>query len=179
MRRLAGASAAGDLRWISGYLSIKEPRSPCLWWHQDWWCWDHPISYRKAPVQIAVLCYLTDTAPDNGALRIVEGSHLNSFPIHAILPEAHGEAASGLAPGHPAMSDLREQTTIRVRAGDAVILDYRLLHGTHANNSDFRRDCILLVLHTLVAFIAGSDQVPPDLSPCASGGWGGAVRRSP
>jgi hypothetical protein len=42
MQALTDALRAADLKWISGYVSIKEPHSPPLWWHQDWWCWDHP-----------------------------------------------------------------------------------------------------------------------------------------
>jgi hypothetical protein len=33
---------------------------------------------------------------------------------------------------------------VNARAGDAVVLDYRLLHGTHPNASSKRRDCLLL-----------------------------------
>src|SRR5215210_1091629 len=35
-RRTVRAVTGGeDLRWISGYVSVKEPRTPALWWHQD------------------------------------------------------------------------------------------------------------------------------------------------
>ena len=34
--RLRAVLNPEDLRWISGYISIKAPRSPALWWHQDW-----------------------------------------------------------------------------------------------------------------------------------------------
>jgi hypothetical protein len=34
--------------------------------------------------------------------------------------------------------------TLALRPGDAVALDYRLLHGTHANATATRRDCIVL-----------------------------------
>jgi hypothetical protein len=61
---LADASGAPDLRWISGYVSVKPPRSGPLWWHQDWWCWDHQISYRREAAQLAVLC-LSDRDDDN------------------------------------------------------------------------------------------------------------------
>src|ERR1700686_3890922 len=60
---------ADDLRWISGYISVKEPRSPALWWHSDWWCWDHPVSFHRRASQVAVLTYLSDTSEANGALR--------------------------------------------------------------------------------------------------------------
>ncbi len=135
---------ADELKWISGYVSIKEARSPALWWHQDWWCWDHAISYRRAAAQVAVLCYLTATDAHNGALRVLPGSHHRSSRIHASLPEAHAHAANDLEPEHVAMSDHPDQVTLCLKAGDAVAIDYRLLHGTHGNASDARRDCILL-----------------------------------
>jgi ectoine hydroxylase-related dioxygenase (phytanoyl-CoA dioxygenase family) len=141
---LRAGLGAGDLKWISGYVSLKEPHSPALWWHQDWWCWDHPISYRRAAAQVAVLCYLGDTTADNGALRVLPGSHYRSLPIHAALPEPHTAVASGLEPAHPALRDHPEQLTLCLSPGDAVVLDYRLLHGTHANASESRRDCVLL-----------------------------------
>ena len=34
--------------------------------------------------------------------------------------------------------------TLPVLAGDVVVLDYRLLHGTTANLTSQRRDCVLL-----------------------------------
>jgi len=148
---------ADDLKWISGYVSIKDANSPPLWWHQDWWCWDHASSYRRAAPQIATLCYLADTDEHNGALRVLPGSHLRSAPVHALLPEAHSQAADGLAAGHVAMSDLPGQVTLCLKAGDAVAIDYRLLHGTHGNASDARRDCILL------SFTASWRHLPDDI----------------
>jgi hypothetical protein len=136
--------AASDLRWISGYVSIKEPHTPPLWWHQDWWCWDHAVSFRAAPAQLALLIYLSDTDSSNGALRVLPGSHLHSSPIHALLPEAHGAEAAQLDPTHQAFAELPGQVTLALSAGDAVALDYRLLHGTHANASPARRDALLL-----------------------------------
>ena len=141
---LAEVISAEDLKWISGYVSLKEAYSPPLWWHQDWWCWDHPMSYRRAAPQVALLCYLEDTDECNGALRILPGSHHRSFPIHAVLPEAHGRAAEEIAADHIALSDLPGQRTLRLNAGDAAVIDYRLLHGTHGNVSSKRRDCVLL-----------------------------------
>ncbi len=141
---LSQTLGADDLKWISGYVSIKEAHSPALWWHQDWWCWDHAVSYRRAAPQVAVLCYLTATDTHNGALRVLPGSHHRSSRIHASLPEAHADAANDLEPGHIATSDHPDQVTLCLRAGDAVAIDYRLLHGTHGNASEARRDCVLL-----------------------------------
>src|SRR5258708_4359209 len=58
MKCLSEAVGADDLKWISGYVSIKEASSLALWWHQDWWCWDHSVSYRREAPQVALLCYL-------------------------------------------------------------------------------------------------------------------------
>jgi len=109
LKVLRDATAGHDLKWISAYISSKEALSPPLWWHQDWWCWDHPVSYRREGVQVALLCYLTDTTIRNGALRVLPGSHLQSAPIHSILPEAHCNGAKTLQPGHAAMNDMEIQ----------------------------------------------------------------------
>lgn len=142
---LREALGADDLRWISGYFSIKEPHSGPLWWHQDWWCWDHPVSFQRQAPQVAVLCYLTDTDRIHGALRLLPASHLRSLSIHASLVAiSDGGADEPVALESPAMSEHPEQVTLSARSGDAVVIDYRLLHGTHANESDLRRDCVIL-----------------------------------
>jgi ectoine hydroxylase-related dioxygenase (phytanoyl-CoA dioxygenase family) len=146
-RRMAAVSAAigaDDLRWISAYVSVKQPHSAPLWWHQDWWCWDHPVSYRRAASQVAVLCYLSDTSERTAALRVLPGSHRRSVALHAALPEAHAREALDVTDEHPAMRDHPGQATLELRAGDAAALDYRLLHGTHPNLGAGRRECVLL-----------------------------------
>ncbi|MDQ8731743.1 phytanoyl-CoA dioxygenase family protein [Bradyrhizobium sp. LHD-71] len=146
-----------QLAWISGYVSTKEPHSPALWWHQDWWCWDHPVSYTRPASQIALLCYLGETDEMSGALRLLPGSHHRSVPLHATLPEAHGGDANALSSAHPALNDDPGQVTVNVRAGDVVIIDYRLLHGTHPNAKPLRRDCILL------SFVPDWGRLPDDI----------------
>jgi Phytanoyl-CoA dioxygenase (PhyH) len=116
-RRVAAlndATAADDIRFISAYVSVKDAHSAALSWHRDWWCWDHPVSYRPQASQVAVLCYLADTTEANAALRVVPGSHLRS-------------------------TGLDNDRTLEARAGDAVVIDYRLLHGTYANCTHDRR----------------------------------------
>jgi hypothetical protein len=143
VRRVAEACDASDLRWISAYISVKEARSGALWWHQDWWCWDHPVTYGARAPQVALLCYLDETTPSNGALRVLPGSHRRSVELHALLPEAHGDGTRELPEQHPAMSAKSGDVTLALGPGDAALLDYRLLHGTHANSSEWRRDALL------------------------------------
>jgi hypothetical protein len=144
--RLIGAVAAAvgavDLRWISGYVSVKEPQSPPLWWHQDWWCWSHPASFAPRAPQVAVLCYLDRTDERSGALRLLPGSHRRSVALHAALPAAHAQGEVGLE--HAAMRDDPDQLTFAAEPGDAIAIDYRLLHGTHPNEVPARRCCLIL-----------------------------------
>lgn len=156
-RRISRAIGANDLRWISGYVSVKEPNSPPLWWHTDWWCWDHPVSFRNPAPQVALLLYVCDTDGSTGALRVIPGSHVRSVPLHAALPEAHGSDAAALHLDHAAMSEQADQVTVELHAGDAVVIDYRLLHGTCANTGGDRRDCVLL------SFAPSWKDLPPDL----------------
>jgi ectoine hydroxylase-related dioxygenase (phytanoyl-CoA dioxygenase family) len=143
LARIRSAVAAADMRWISAYISSKGGSTPALLWHQDWWCWDHAISFAVTAPQIAVLCYLSDTGHHTGALRVLPGSHLRALPIHAKLPEPHSAAAEQLPLDHAALSDHEGQITLDLCRGDAVAIDYRLLHGTHPNRSLSRRDALL------------------------------------
>lgn len=144
IQTLKNAIEARDIKWISGYLSIKEPNSEALWWHQDWWCWQHPVSFKKASSQIALMCYLSSTNKKNGALRVLPGSHHKSSDLHNFLPEAHADSSNYMQPDHVAMIDHLQQVTLNLNVGDAVAIDYRLLHGTHRNSNDNRRDCVML-----------------------------------
>jgi hypothetical protein len=143
VQRIAAASDAGDLRWISGYVSVKDGSSPPLGWHQDWWCWTHPVSFRARPCQIAVLCYLADTGATSGALRVLPETHRRSVELHAALADAVAEGSENVYDA-VAQRDQPGQRTLAVAAGDAVAIDYRLLHGTHANETATRRDCLIL-----------------------------------
>jgi ectoine hydroxylase-related dioxygenase (phytanoyl-CoA dioxygenase family) len=64
--------------------------------------------------------------------------------MHASLPEPHADAANDLQADHVGMTDDPDQVTLCLMAGDAVAIDYRLLHGTHGNASNARRDCVIL-----------------------------------
>jgi ectoine hydroxylase-related dioxygenase (phytanoyl-CoA dioxygenase family) len=130
---IADAIGATDLRWISGYISVKAANSPPLWWHQDWWCWDHPVTLRAEAAQVSVLCYLSATDRASAALRVLPGSHRAGTALHRLLPSAHSTHCDTLDLADPALN-----------AGDAVAVDYRLLHGTHHNDGTADRHCVVL-----------------------------------
>lgn len=69
-------------------------------------------------------------------------------PMHDLLPEAHGDAIRRATdPTHPVYQPLPDDIPVPVKAGDLVIGDARLLHGSYANQSDQRRTVITLWYH--------------------------------
>ena len=118
--------------WISGYISSKQPHSPRCGGTRTGGVGIMP-SARSAQCARggAALGYLTDTSKKNGALRALPGHpHHVSSPLHRALPEPHGDFANALPDGHLAWPMLLSRSRASSKAGDAVVLDYRLLHGT-------------------------------------------------
>jgi hypothetical protein len=135
-------------RFSSGYLISKPPGGPPLFWHQDWWGWDEPASYRAEPLQVFLMYYLADTDAASGCLRVVPGSHRRRHALHAILPDAHeGELSRAADLRHPAFQAAAGEAAVPVRAGDLVVGDARLLHAAHANNGTAERPLITLWYH--------------------------------
>ncbi len=114
-------------KFSTGFVISKPPHSPPLFWHQDWWGWEHPHSYTPNPQQIFLMYYLVDTTPKNGCLRLIPGSHLHRHPLHDIS-EAHTEEIR-LAEDvtSPAYLDHPDEMDVCVKAGDVVMGDSRLL----------------------------------------------------
>ena len=135
-------------RWSSGFVISKPGHSPPLFWHQDWWGWNDPISYTDIPQQLFLMYYLVDTRIENGCLRVIAGSHRKRHRMHDAVPTAHtDELRRATDPSHPAYQPMPEDQAVPVRAGDLVIGDSRLLHGSYANRSDERRTVITLWYH--------------------------------
>jgi hypothetical protein len=131
-------------RYMNGYIISKPAGGPGLYWHQDWWGWDHPLSYEPAPPMLFAMCYLTDTRRENGCLRAIPGSHRRRHRLHDLLPDAHtdhSDRGDGAGPEHAIVA---EEADIAVRAGDLVLGDARMLHATHANRSAARRTVITM-----------------------------------
>ena len=136
-----------DPRFSSGYLISKPPSGPALFWHQDWWGWDDPISYTDEIAQVFFMYYLTDTTPENGCLRVLPGSHRRRHALHD-AEAAHGESLSRVDdPNDPLYGSIEDEVPVPVQAGDLVIGDARLLHSAYANQSDGERSLITLWFH--------------------------------
>jgi ectoine hydroxylase-related dioxygenase (phytanoyl-CoA dioxygenase family) len=138
IEQIRAATSAADLRWIAAYVSVRAPRTDALAWHQDWWCWHHPATFGRAPIQVAALCYLEDVDAANAAPCVLPGSHHRSTALHSriAMPGADGSAAL------QATDD--DAITIPVSAGDVVLVDYRVLHATTPNRTARSRECLLM-----------------------------------
>ncbi|MEM7032222.1 MAG: phytanoyl-CoA dioxygenase family protein [Chloroflexota bacterium] len=150
-------------RWSSGFVISKPPQAPPLFWHQDWWGWNDPVSYTDKPQQLFLMYYLVDTHEHNGCLRVIKGSHRARHAMHDAVPEAHtDDLRRATDPTHPAFQPLSGDMAVPVKAGDLVIGDSRLLHGAYANQSDERRTVITLWYHP--AFDSSPDPIKANLS---------------
>ncbi len=137
----------GDPRFSSGYVISKPPGGPPLFWHQDWWGWDEPLSYTDFAAQVFLFYYLSDTTRENGCLRVVPGSHRRCHRLHD-APAAHDDALARVTdPGDPIYQSVADEVAVPVRAGDLVIGDSRLLHGAFANHGSSERTLLTLWYH--------------------------------
>ena len=144
IERLAAMGFEGAT-FTDGYIISKPPRSPRLFWHYDWFAWRDPGAFDVVPQQVFLMYYLTDTAPENGCLRVLPGSHRRHHPLRDRIGNPHDESLSrALDPDDPAFSTQPDEVDVPVRAGDLVIGDARMLHAAHANASDERRTVITL-----------------------------------
>ncbi len=137
--QLEDLTSGGTFQIIS-----KPANAPALYWHQDWTRWDDPVSMSPWPQQVFLNWYLRDTNKANGCLRVIPGSHLHRVDLHEHLVPAHEgggydiqETNEWMFCDHPAAVD------VPVAAGQLVIADGRLLHGTHPNTSTERRTLLL------------------------------------
>lgn len=133
-----------DPKFFVGFIISKPPEiAPPLYWHQDCFAWDEPLSYTATPIQLFLMYYLVDTRPENGCLRVIPGSHRTRHPLHS-LPTADKAEIQNAQEGHPALNPHPDEVDVPVRAGDLVIGDHRILHSAHPNRSNERRTCLTL-----------------------------------
>lgn len=134
-----------DPRFQHGIVFNKLPHTPRTFWHQDGTIWNHPAAYTDVPHDLILIYYLVDTTEDNGCLRVIPGSHRRRHPLHQSLGGAYTPDLRRMHdPGAPAFQSYPDEISLPVRAGDVVIIDARLLHAAHANQSASERPALSL-----------------------------------
>jgi hypothetical protein len=160
-------------KWWSAFLLSKPPHAPPLYWHQDWWGWQDPVSAEQTPAQLFLMYYLTDTRRENGCLRVLPGTHRRRHALHDRVPDAHTDATYTAPLESPLFSDPPDARDVPVKAGDLVIGDARVLHAAHANTTNERRTLLTLwyfptydtLPESIQAFVAQHRPLPPPDCP--------------
>ena len=144
-RPILAALELDDFRSGGTFQIISKPAGgPPLYWHQDWARWDDPISLSPWPQQVFLNWYLTDTCVGNGCLRVIPGSHRRRLELHDHLVAAHEGGGYDVEQTDEWMfHDHPDALDVPVTAGQLLIADARLLHGTHPNTSAERRTVLL------------------------------------
>lgn len=97
--------------------------------HQDWTVVDEP-KFQSMTIWVP----LCDVDQTNGAMQVIDGSHLFSNALRApTLPNAFAGVTSEMRP------DLK---SISMKAGEALVFSQALLHASPPNLSEKRRDVI-------------------------------------
>ena len=138
------------LCWGSSFF-IKNPRDPgFVSWHQDSTYW----GLDPADVMTAWIA-LSDSTTENGAMRVVPGTHL----MDQIPHKDTFRKENLLSRGQEIMVDVDpgQAVTLELMAGEMSLHHVRLIHGSDPNPSDKRRiGYAIRYIPTTVRQIAGA-----------------------
>jgi non-heme Fe2+,alpha-ketoglutarate-dependent halogenase len=177
------------LVWSTSFFT-KEARDPAfVSWHQDATYWG-----LSEPDVVTAWLALTDATVENGAMRMVPGSHgeplahRDTFAPHNLLSRGQEIAVA---------VDEAQGVDVLLRVGEMSLHHVRMVHGSPANRSNDRRiGFAIRYIPTYVRQLAGEDgamlvrgvddyrhfvlEVAPtvDLSPQARAHHAAAVARS-
>jgi ectoine hydroxylase-related dioxygenase (phytanoyl-CoA dioxygenase family) len=138
------------LCWGSSFF-IKNPHDPgFVSWHQDSTYW----GLDPADVMTAWIA-ISDSTPENGAMRVIPGTHL----MDQIPHRDTFRKENLLSRGQEVMVDVdeRQSVTLELNAGEMSLHHVRLIHGSAPNPSGKRRiGYAIRYIPTTVRQVAGS-----------------------
>ncbi|HEY8356542.1 MAG TPA: phytanoyl-CoA dioxygenase family protein [Ramlibacter sp.] len=144
LQRILDDLGLGGQVFCSGSVLSKPAGGPPLFWHQDWWGWDDPVSRGPRPPQVNMMVYLGPTSVRNGCLRVIPGSHRRRHALHDRPITDHLALSAVQDPDHPLYRSWDGERAVAVEAGDVVVKDARLLHSAYGNASDAPRTLLSL-----------------------------------
>lgn len=117
-----------DVKKLGASYLLKQPgEKGHMPIHQDW-----TVTFEgKGDFSATIWVPLEDVGPENGAIKVLPGSHLFSDALRGpTLPVIWRE-----------VDDLLEEkmVTLKMKAGEAFIFNHSLLHSSHLNQSDSPR----------------------------------------
>ncbi len=122
--------------WASNFF-VKEPRTgETVSWHQDAYYW--PLTPHN---MVTVWLALTDSNTENGAMRVVPGSHRGGLVKHSRNEITDSVLSLELEDSHRWES---EAVPIELTAGEISIHHDTIIHGSPANTSDQPRAALTI-----------------------------------
>ena len=123
---MVAALIGPDVKFHHAKLNLKQPGTGVVaGWHQD-----HPFDPHSNDDVVVSLLMLDDMTPENGALRVVPGSHRGPHHSHwrddRFVGEIAPEVAAALEP---------KSVAVTGRAGDVCLMHTWMVHGSPANRS--------------------------------------------
>jgi len=117
-------------------LNLKRPREGSEFpWHQDYTYW-YAFTPEHAHEIGTVILFLDDASGENGAIRVLPGSH------HGPVPRDPDDPTTFLA--DPRRIDARHERLVEAPAGSLLFFPSLLLHRSSPNTSARQRRAILL-----------------------------------
>ncbi len=121
------ASVLNDYQIMFANFIVKDPHSDMVPPHVDWTFLDE-----EQFSSTTVWCPLVDTTPANGTLGVVSGSHrrINFLRPSNVPTYERCELA---------VADIEDRPVISLRAGQAIVMDNRVVHFSPPNTTDLDR----------------------------------------
>ena len=156
LAKTAASVIGPNVRLHHAKINIKMPRSSTeVKWHQDF-----PFDPHSNDDCVTVMLYLDDVTTENGAPRIVPGSHKG--PIYSLW---HGGIFTGAVADDVARQCERNAVECTGNSGAVCLMHTRALHGSSANSGTAPRALF-------IANLTSADAIPlaPNAVPSAHSG---------
>ncbi|MEU1813241.1 phytanoyl-CoA dioxygenase family protein [Micromonospora aurantiaca (nom. illeg.)] len=171
VRRTAIVNAVADLigpdiAIEGGFLIVKNPGDEfTVPWHQDGTNGRGELDPARS---VTLWAALTDASVDAGALHVIPGSWRYGYlPCHR--EDGQGGRARGLTTTVPV--DAGDPVVVPVAAGQALLMDQRLLHSSPPNTTAVARIGLNVRFVAPGALRPRAGQPRHELTPVAGAGW--------
>ncbi|HEX8550829.1 MAG TPA: phytanoyl-CoA dioxygenase family protein [Abditibacteriaceae bacterium] len=120
--------------WSSHFISKPAGVGKATPWHEDSSYWNGRISTMEGICTVWLA--LDDVDAENGAMKVVPGSHTGGFSDYEAI-----DASKNIFPSQikPEQVDTERAVTFELCAGEASLHEARIIHGADANTSTRRR----------------------------------------
>lgn len=128
--------------WRSNF-QIKPPRSEQKKWNHGWNTaapWHQDCAYYQPSPNVLLSAWIAvdDATKDNGAMRIIPGSHKQLYP-HVANPDYLPGSNFFEKSVDPKTIDISKAVDIELQAGEFVLFSESVLHSSPENLSEHRR----------------------------------------